>query len=66
MCHHGSCSISLIDGQKRIRALKRQHAALLTSAQMLDADRLTVATSVSKIRLMANARLPVAQAAMER
>jgi NAD(P)H-hydrate repair Nnr-like enzyme with NAD(P)H-hydrate epimerase domain len=33
---------------------------------MLDADQLTVVTGISEIRLMENARLPVAQAAMER
>jgi NAD(P)H-hydrate repair Nnr-like enzyme with NAD(P)H-hydrate epimerase domain len=40
--------------------------ALLTDAQMPDADQLTVAIGISKILLMVNAKLPVAQAAMER
>jgi len=38
--------------------LKRQHAALLTSAQMLDADQLTVVTGISEIRLMENRQAP--------
>jgi NAD(P)H-hydrate repair Nnr-like enzyme with NAD(P)H-hydrate epimerase domain len=33
---------------------------------MLDADQLTVVTGISEIRLMENAKLPVAQAVMER
>jgi NAD(P)H-hydrate repair Nnr-like enzyme with NAD(P)H-hydrate epimerase domain len=39
---------------------------MLTSAQMLDADQLTVVTGISEIRLMENAKLPVTQAVMER
>jgi hypothetical protein len=38
--------------------LKRQHAALLPSAQMLDADQLKVVTGISEIRLMENRQAP--------
>lgn len=40
--------------------------ALLTTTQMAQADRLTVASGISEIRLMDNAGRPVAQAIMDR
>jgi len=42
------------------------HATLLTSRQMAEADRLTVASGIDGIALMENAGRPVAPAVMQR